>query len=318
MKAIVSTKYGSPEVLEILDLPKPTPQDNEIVIRMKASSVSSGDARIRRADPFMIRLFFGMFKPKKGIFGAVVAGEVEAVGKNVTKFEIGDKVYGGSGMKLGAHAEYIALDENAAINKMPNNVSFEEAAAIPFGGTASLHFLSEAKIQPGESVLVIGASGALGTSAIQLAKEMGAEVTGVCSTDNVDLVLELGADHVIDYKKADYTKMGVKYDVILETIGKTELSDNLKTLKPTGRLMMASADVCTMIRGGIAGKFGKKTVQSGVIKETAENIEYLTSLVEANKLKPVIDSTYAMENIRLAHQRVDTGRKVGNVIVKFN
>ena len=223
MKAIVSTSYGAPEVLQMKEVQKPVPGENEILIKIHATSVSSGDARMRRADPFVIRLIFGFSKPRKAIPGVVVAGEIKAVGSAVTRFKTGDQVFGSSGMAFGAHAEYVAVPEDAVLALKPEKISYEEAAAIPFGGTAAMHFLRLARILPGQKVLVYGASGALGTIGIQLAKNLGAEVTAVCSSANFELVKSLGADKVIDYTKEDFSSTREQYHVIFDTLGKSPL-----------------------------------------------------------------------------------------------
>ncbi|MCB0509779.1 MAG: NAD(P)-dependent alcohol dehydrogenase, partial [Bacteroidetes bacterium] len=214
MKAVELTKYGSPKFLQIVEKEKPSLKDKEILIKMHASSVSSGDARIRRADPAIIRLIFGFKKPRKSVLGVVVSGEIVAVGKAVSKFKVGDQVFGDAGMNFGAHAEYLSLSEDAVLSKKLSNMTYEEAAAIPFGATAALHFLKIAKIQKNQKVLIYGASGAIGTMAVQMAKNMGAQVTAVCSTANLELVKSLGADKVIDYTQEDFTKNGESYDVI--------------------------------------------------------------------------------------------------------
>lgn len=318
MKAILCTKYGSPNVLQLQEVEKPTPKDNEVLIKMHASSVTSGDARIRRADPFIIRLLFGFKKPRKSILGIVVAGEIESVGKSVTKFKVGDQVFGSSDMNFGTHAEYITVPENATLALKPTNLSYEEAAAIPFGATASLHFLRKGNIQEGQKVLIYGASGALGTAAVQLAKVFGAEVTAVCSTSNIEMMKSLGADKVIDYTKEDFTENGEKYDVIFETVGKASFSKSLCSLNKKGQLMMANAGIFMMLKGAIVSMVGSKKVVSGVIKETAADMRYLKELIENEQLKAVIDKTYPLEEITKAHAHVDKGHKKGNVIITMN
>ena len=318
MRAILCTKYGTPDVLQLQEVEQPTPKDNEVLIKMYASSVTSGDARIRRADPFIIRLIFGFKKPRKAILGAVVAGDIASVGKAVTKFKIGDPVFGSSNMNFGAHAEYTRVPENAALALKPTNLSYEAAAAIPFGATAALHFLRKGNIQKGQKVLIYGASGALGTTAVQLAKVFGAEVTAVCSTSNIELVKSLGADNVIDYTKEDFTQNGKKYDVIFETVGKAPFSKSLGSLNKKGLLLMASAGFGLMLRGAIISILGSKKVVSGVIHETAADMRYLKELIENEQLKAVIDKVYPLEEIAEAHAHVDKGHKKGNVIITMN
>ncbi len=318
MKAIVSTKYGAPGVLQMKELQKPVPGENELLIKIHASSVSSGDARMRRADPFVIRLIFGFTKPRKPVPGVVVAGEIEAVGSSVSRFKAGDQVFGSTGMAFGAHAEYVALPEDAVLALKPATISYEEAAAIPFGGTASMHFLRLANIRAGQKVLVYGASGALGTMAIQLAKNLGAEVTAVCSAANFELVKSLGADKVIDYTREDFTRNREYYDVIFDTLGKIPLGKTLKSLKKGGQLLLASAGVGTMISGAFRSATGNKKIVSGVIKETSNDLNHFKQLMEEGKLKAVIDRIYTLKQIAEAHAYVDQGHKKGNVIIAVN
>jgi 2-desacetyl-2-hydroxyethyl bacteriochlorophyllide A dehydrogenase len=315
MKAIECTKYGSPENLKLVEIQKPTPKENEVLIKIKATSVTSGDARIRRADPCIIRLIFGFKKPRKSVLGVVVAGEIEAIGKAVTKFKVGDQVFGSAGMNFGAHAEYVSVSENGVLALKPNNMSFEEAAAIPFGATAALHFLKIPKIKQGQKVLIYGASGAIGTLAIQLAKNYGAIVTAVCSSSNFTLVKSLGADKVIDYIKEDFSKSGETYDVIFDTVGKSSFSGALKSLNKKGHLLMASAGMGLMLGSAITSLFVTKKIVSGIIKETAEDMNFIKQLIENGKLKAVIDKTYSLEQTLMAHKHVDSGHKKGNVII---
>lgn len=318
MKAIELTKYGAPEFLQMNEVEKPSPKDNEILIKIHASSVSSGDARMRRADPFIIRLIFGFKRPRKPILGVVVAGEIEAIGESVSNYKIGDQVFGSSGMNFGAHAEYVSVPKGAVLALKPGNMSYEEAAAIPFGATASMHFLRIANIRKGQKVLIYGASGALGTMAVQLAKNYGAEITAVCSTANVELMKSLGADHVIDYTQEDFTRNGKKYDVVFDTIGKSSLRKALKSLSDNGHLLLASAGIGTMIGGSIRSMFIKKKIVSGVIKETVKDMNFFKQLIEKGSLKAVIDRTYPLEQIVEAHAYVDKGHKKGNVIIAMN
>ncbi len=318
MKAIVSTKYGAPEVLQMKEVEKPVPGEDEILIKIHATTVSSGDARMRRADPFVIRLIFGFSKPKKSIPGVVVAGEIEAVGSSVTRFKAGDQVFGSSGMAFGAHAEYVTVPEDAVLSLKPGKISYEEAAAIPFGGTAAMHFLRSANILPGQKVLVYGASGALGTMGIQLAKYFGAEVTAVCSSANFDLVKSLGADKVIDYTKEEFTRNREHYDVVFDTLGKSPLGKTLKSVKKDGQVLLASAGLGTMIGGAFRSTFSNKKILSGVIKETSEDMNYFKELMEEGKLKAVIDRIYTLKQISEAHAYVDKGHKKGNVIIAIN
>lgn len=318
MKAIVCTQYGAPEVLKLVEVEKPAPKENEVLIKVHATSVTSGDARIRRADPFLIRLLFGWKHPRQSVLGVVVSGEVEAVGNAVTKFKVGDQVFGSAGMGFGAHAEYVSVSEDATIALKPASMSYEEAAAIPFGATAALYFLNAAKITPGQKVLIYGASSAIGTLAIQMAKNKGAKVTAVCSTTNLEMVKALGADNAIDYTKEDFTKMGESYDVIFDVVGKSSFWGALKSLNKNGYLLMASAGMGTLMVSGIVSLFMSKKILSGMIKTTAEDMNSIKQLIEIGKLKAVIDKIYPLEQTALAHAHVDTGHKKGNVIISIN
>lgn len=318
MKAIVCTQYGAPEFLKLVEIEKPSPKENEVLIKIHATSVTSGDARIRRADPFIIRLLFGWKHPRQSVLGVVVSGEVEAVGKGVTKFKVGDQVFGSAGMDFGAHAEYVSVSENAMIALKPASMSYEEAAAIPFGATAALYFLNAAKIRPGQKVLIYGASGAIGTLAIQMAKNKGAKVTAVCSTSNLEMVKALGADNAIDYTKEDFTKMGESYDVIFDVVGKSSFWGALKSLNKNGHLLMASAGMALLLGSSIVSLFMSKKILSGMIKTTAEDMNSIKQLIEIGKLKAVIDKIYPLEQAALAHAHVDTGHKKGNVIISIN
>ena len=318
MKAAICTKYGDPRFLKIEEVAKPTPKENQILVKIHSSSVTSGDARIRRADPWVIRLIFGFKRPRKSVLGVVVAGEIESIGSEVTKFKVGDKVFGTTGMSFGAHAEYQCINENGTLALIPEKMNYNEAAAIPFGATAALHFLRKGNVKAGQKVLIYGASGALGTIAIQLTKELGAEVTAVCSDENGIMVKVLGADYVVDYKSEDFSKNGVKYDVIFDTVGKSSFSSSLKSLTTSGKMLLASASMGQMLRGAFTSMFGSKKVISGVIKETDEDMQFFKKLIEADKLKAVIDTVYSLEEIKEAHAHVDAGHKKGNVIIKMN
>ena len=318
MKAIICTKYGAPDVLQLADVKKPSPKDDEVLIKIHATSATSGDARIRRADPFIIRLIFGFKKPRKSILGVVVAGKIEAIGKNVRKFKVGDPVFGTSGMQFGTYAEYTTIPENGVLALKPKNMNYEEAAAIPFGATAALHFLRKAKIQSGQKILIYGASGAIGTAAVQMAKFFGAEVTAVCSTTNIEMVKRLGAEKVIDYTKEDFSENGEKYDVIFETVGKSSFSKSIKSLHVNGHLLMASASLSQIIRGMLTSIAGSKNITSGVIEESSEDMDFIKELIETVQLKSVIDKVYPLEQAVDAHRYVDKGHKRGNVILTIN
>lgn len=315
MDAIITTGYGAPEVLEMRDVAKPVPKDNEILVKNFATAVSSGDVHLRKADPFIVRLFFGLMKPKIEIFGFVFAGEVKAVGKNVTRFCEGDRVYGTTGMTMGAYAQYVCVAVDGVLVSKPDTLSFEEAASVPFGGNTALHFLRKGGVGEGQNVLIYGASGAVGTAAVQIAKAMRANVTAVCSTANLDMVSALGADQVIDYTRDDFTQNGQHYDVIFDTVGKSDFSRSMKSLKRDGAYVLAAAGVGEMLRGAFASLVGPKKVISGVMSETSQDLIYLSGLIETGALKPVIDRAYPLAQIGQAHGYVELGHKKGNVVI---
>jgi len=318
MKAIICTEYGSPEVMQLKEVEKPTPRENEVLIRIYATTVTSADVRIRKSDPFPVRFFYGFKRPKKNtILGSELAGEIEAIGKNVKGFKAGDQVFAGAGIGLGANAEYICLPEAAAVAIKPINMTYEEAAAIPFGATTSLLFLRDkGNIQNGQKILIYGASGALGTAAVQLAKSFGAEVTGVCSTANLELVKSLGADEVIDYTKEDFTKSGKTYDIVFDTIGKSSFSGCLSSLKQNGIYLRAvHITLFPILRGLWTSMTSNKKVIGGVAIERKEDLVFLKELIEAGKMKSVIDRRYPLEQTAEAHKYVEQGHKKGNVVI---
>jgi len=317
MKAITYSRYGSPDVLQLEEVANPLPKDNEIFIKIFATTVTSGDCRMRRADPFAVRFFNGFTRPTKiTILGNEFAGEIEAVGKDVKLYRIGDQVFGQTGLNLGANAEYICLPEDGTLTIKPANLTYEEAATIPFGGSTALHFLRKGNIRSGQKVLIYGASGSLGTAAVQLAKYFGAEVTGVCSTVNLELVKSLGADIVIDYTKVDFTKSDQTYDIIFDTIGESPFSGCIKSLKQKGIYLRAvHITVPSIVRGLLTSLTGSKKVIGGVATERKENLVFLKELIEVGKFKPVIDRRYPLYQIAEAHRYVDKGHKKGNVAI---
>ncbi len=310
MKAAVCSRYGPPEVLRVTEVEKPIPKDNQLLVRVMATTVTSGDVRQRKADPWIVRLFFGILRPKKGILGSDVAGVVEAVGKEVTRFKAGDPIFGGG---IRTYAEYTCLREEGPRAIKPANMTFEEAAAIPWGAGCSLYFLRRGNIGKGQRVLVYGASGSLGTAAIQLAKYFGAEVTGVCSTANLELVKSLGADKVIDYTKEDFAETAA-YDLIYHTIGKVSFSKSLRSLKRGGSYVSALS-LMPILRRPRAWISGRKKVIGGIAKVKAEDMVFLKGLVETGHLRAVIDKRYPLEQIAEAHRYAERGHKKGNVVI---
>ncbi len=318
MKAIVCTEYGSPDVMQLKEIEKPTPKENEVLIKIYATTVTSADLRIRKADPFPVRFFYGFTRPKNNtILGSELAGEIEAVGKNVKQFKAGDSVFASAGTSLGANAEYICLPEEGAVAIKPTNMTYEEAAAIPFGATSSLFFLRDkGKIQSGQEILIYGASGALGMAAVQLAKFFGAQVTGVCSTAKLELVKSLGSDNVIDYTKEDFTQNGKTYDIIFDTSGKSPFSGCLSSLKNNGLYLRAvHINLSPILRGLWTSITSSKKVISGTAIERKEDLIFLKELIEAGKMKSVIDRHYPLEQTAEAHRYVEQGHKKGNVII---
>ena len=317
MKAAVFNNYGAPDVFKIEEMDKPIPKEHEVLIKIFASSVTSGDSRLRRADPFLVRLVFGLFKPKKiKVLGNELAGEIEETGKNVTQFIKGDLVFGQTGMTLGGNAEYKCISEDGPIELIPSGMTFEEAAAIPFGGGTSIHFLKAGNIQSGQKILVYGASGSLGTAAVQLAKYFGAHVTGVCSTANLELVKSLGADQVLDYTSEDFTLIGEKYDIIYDTVGKSPFFECVKSLNKKGIFLRAVAiDLQSVFKGLWISMTTSIKVISGVANEKKEYLTIIKKIIEEGKFKPVIDKNYTLDQIAEAHSYVDKGHKKGNVIL---
>jgi NADPH:quinone reductase-like Zn-dependent oxidoreductase len=316
MKAIVYKRYGPPQVLRLTEVEKPTPKDNEVLIRVYATTVTATDCQMRRGEPRWGRVFLGFIKPRKKILGIELAGVVEAVGKDVNRFRKGDQVFGAAMQRMSCTAEYVCLPEKAGLTVKPANMTFEEAAAFCDGALTALTFLKDiGKIQSGQQVLINGASGSVGSFAVQLAKYFGAEVTGVCSTTNVEMVKSLGADQVIDYTEEDFTKSGETYDVIFDTVNKTSFSRCESALKQGGvyLITMPSLNVFPQILW--TAMIGSKKVKFGASKSNPERLDFLKGLVEAGKIKSVIDRCYPLEQIADAHRYVEKGHKKGNVVI---
>lgn len=320
MKAAWYDRYGAADVLEIREVPRPEPKDDEILVQVFATSVNTADWRFRASKfPGIFwlagRAMAGLFAPKKNVLGSEFAGRVVARGKNVSRFKGGDEVFGFS-MGLGANAEYIAVSEHSPVVKKPAAVSYDEAAATPFGGQSALAFLRDfAQVQPGWKVLIAGASGGLGVWAVQLARHLGAEVTAVTSTSNVDLVRSLGADHVIDYTQADFAASDERYDLILDTAGTTDFAQAKRALKPNGIFLpveFGGREIWQALWSKLAG--GKRVI-IGVSSDSTEMLDYLAGLLESGEIRAVIDSHYPLERIADAHRRVESRHKRGSVVV---
>ena len=317
MKAIVCTKYGSPDVLQLKEVEKPTPKDNEVLIKIHATTVTAGDCELRGLKfSFLLRLLmrlgFGFRRPRKKILGQEIAGEIESVGKDIKLFSEGDQIFASTGFKFGAYAEYICLPSTYVMAKKPINMTYEEAATVITGGINALYFLKKGNIQSGQKVLIRGASGSIGTFAIQLAKYYGAEVTGVGNPKSLEMMKSLGADKVIDYTKEDFTKSGETYDVIFDVIGKSSFSDSIRSLKENGIFLLANAG------GGKVRKLltsGQKVITGRNLIYKTEDLIFLRELTEAGKLKSAIDRRYPLEQIPEAHRYVEKGQKTGNVVI---
>ncbi|MGG4442472.1 NAD(P)-dependent alcohol dehydrogenase [Brevibacillus fortis] len=317
MKAIVYEQYGPPNVLQLQDVATPVPKDDEILIKVYAATAAAGDWRLRKADPFLARMFNGLWKPKKvKILGFELAGVVESTGSGVTQFKPGDAVYAACGNGFGAYAEYKCLPETGCIALKPANMTFEEAAAVPVGAYTAMQFLRKGNIQPGRRVLVYGASGSVGTYAVQLAKHFGAEVTGVCSTSNVELVRSLGANRIIDYTKENFADDDTVYDIIFDTVGKSPFQACVERLTPNGFYLRAvHFSPLPIIRGIWTNMTSGKKVIGGTAKENAEDLRYVKELIEAGKLRSIIDRIYPLEQAADAHSYVELGHKKGNVVL---
>ncbi len=317
MRAVVYDRYGPPDVLRLEEVERPVPKDDEILIRIHASTVNRTDTGLRSAEYFISRFFTGLIRPRRKIPGTEFAGEVEGVGASVTEFRVGDHVFGVSAKTAGAHAEYLALPEDAPVAHKPSSMSFEEAATVPDGVILALSFLKPADLQKRRKVLIYGASGSIGTAGVQLAKHFGADVTAVCDTKNVDLVASLGADRAIDYTKEDFTKSGGRYDFIFDAVGKLSFKRCKDSLNPGG--IYGSTDLGPHAQNPFlalwTSRIGDKKVLFPIPRYRKKDVLFLKELIEVGKYRAVIDRRYRMDDVIEAHRYVETGQKTGNVVL---
>jgi NADPH:quinone reductase-like Zn-dependent oxidoreductase len=319
MKAAVQTMYGPPEVVLVSEVDKPTARDNEVLVKVHATTVNRTDCACRAAKPFFMRLFTGLIRPRETVLGNEFAGVVEAVGGGVTSFVVGDKVFGYNEGPFGAHAEYMSIPEDGSLATIPANMTFQEAAPSTEGSHYALSHIKAAKIQSGQDVLVYGATGAIGSAAVQLLKSLGANVTGVCDTDRMELVKGLGADRVVDYTAGDFTRDEQKYDVVLDSVGKSSFSQCKRLLKPGG--IYISSELGPLAQNPflalIAPLHGGKKVMFPIPKHDQLMVRYFRKLIESGEFKPVIDRTYPLDQIVEAYRYVETGQKTGNVVISI-
>ncbi len=317
MKAVFYTKYGSPDVLQVKEVEKPTPKDNEVLIKIHATTVNRTDCGFRKPEYLIVRFFSGFFKPKKNILGSELAGEIEAIGKDVKSFKVGDKVFGLSTVNFGAHAEYICIPENGSITTMPANIPYEEAAAICDGLMLAINYISKIDFTSKQNILINGASGSIGSACVQLAKYYGAKITAVCDTKNLELMKSLGAEKVIDYTKDDFTKDEQMYDIAIDAVGKSSFFRCRKLLNPGGvyfstELGFLAQNVFLALLSPI---IGSKKVEFPLPKDSKENIVFFKELIEAGNYRAVIDRCYPLEQIVEATRYVESGQKTGNVVI---
>ena len=321
MKAITYSNYGPAEVLELQDVEKPVPNDDEILIRVQAAEATKADIEMRSFRFAVqwfwlpLRIAFGIRKPKRQILGGYFAGEVVSLGKNVSRFSAGDKVFGAAALRLGAYAEYVALPENYAIAAKPINMSFLEAAAVPLGGLNALHFMRLADIQPGDSVLINGAGGSIGTHAVQIAKSMGAEVTAVDSAVKGALLKRMGADHFIDYARDNFATHGRSYDVVFDMVAGSSYSACLDVLKSGGRYLAGNPSLAVMLRSVLTSRFTNKTARFAFAEETAADLLILKAMIEQGSIRSIVDRVYPMDEACHAHRRVETEQRLGAIVI---
>jgi NADPH:quinone reductase-like Zn-dependent oxidoreductase len=318
MRAVVYDRYGPPDVLRLADVERPVPKEDEVLVKIHASTVNRTDCGWRSAKPFIVRYFIGLLRPKRKILGMELAGEVEAVGAGVTEFEVGDQVFGVTG--FGAHAELVCIRESAAVAHKPASITFEEAAAVCDGACIALSCLRDADLRKGRSLLIYGASGSVGTAAVQLATYFGVDVTAVGNTKNVELVKSLGADEVVDYLQEDFTKNGETYDVIFDAVGKTSFRRCRRSLKPGGIYIETDPGFLwhVPVLALLTRRIGDKRVKLGIARYTKKDVLLLKELIEAGKYRAVIDRSYPLEDVVEATKYVETGEKTGNVVLTVN
>lgn len=319
MKAIIYKKYGSPNVLELVEIEKPIPKPNEVLIRIYATSVTSADCMMRRGDTILSRILLGFIHPKKHfmILGTEFSGQIEAIGNSVKKFNVGDDIFGFRGFGTGCYAQYKCMNENESLALKPQTMSYEEAASVVDGASTALFFLKEkANIQKGQKVLINGASGSIGTFAVQIAKYLGAEVTGVCSTKNIELVLSLGADKVLDYTKEDFTKCNDHYDIIFDTVGKRSFSQCKNALSCNGKYLVTVMTLKTILQTVLTKYWSKKKVLFAMSINKTEALQYIKTLIDDGVLKTIIDKQFTLEDLSEAHSYVEAGHKRGNVVIR--
>ena len=321
MKAVVYEKYGPPEVLHVKAVGKPAHRANEILIRVRAAEATKGDCEMRsfrfpvKWFVLPMRLLLGIRQPRNPVLGMYFAGEVEAVGPAVSKFKPGDRVFGSTQLKLGTYGEYVCLPEHGRLTAMPNNLSFAEAAAVPLGGLNALHFMRKARLQPGETVLVNGAGGSIGIYAVQIAKTLGAEVTAVDAAHKKEMLRGIGADHFIDYAKTDYTKNGRTYDVIFNMVARNSFAGSIRSLKPKGRYLIGNPRLSDLFRSVLTSLTTDKSVTVAFAQEKVEELTALKELIEAGKIRPVVDRVYPMEQAAAAHRRVESEQRIGMIVI---
>ena len=321
MKAITYARYGPPDVLQLKDVEKPVPKDDEILIRVRAAEATKSDCELRSfrfsVKWFLLplRLAIGLTKPRRQILGGYFAGEVDSLGKDVTEYSVGDQVFGAAGLRMGAYGEYVALPANSTLVEKPVNMSFAEAAAVPLGGLNALHFMRHANVVTGDKVLINGAGGSIGLHAVQIAKSMGAEVTGVDSTIKEGLIRRLGADHFVDYMKDQFTAAGQKYDVIFDMVPGSSYSGCIKALKPGGCYLSGNPRLAVMLRSVFTTRFSNKTAKFAFARETKEELLALKEMIEDGRISSIVETVFPMEQAADAHSRVETEQRIGAVVL---